>query len=121
MGAAGENLLIITSPIISVALQAPPAYELLLANRDSIRHCALPQLSAPPASLKSALTHMAAALVGQTNDNCVACNQKLVEDLEPKLPSKRFQVTLLVLLEYLQVASEKDLPLIWHSWANCAK
>jgi hypothetical protein len=58
MGAAGENPLIITLPIISVALQAPPAYELLLADRHSIRHRALPQLSAPPASLKSATIYL---------------------------------------------------------------
>jgi hypothetical protein len=120
-GAAGENPLIITAPVISVALQAPPADELLLANHHSILHRALPQLSAPPASLETALTHIAAALEGQANNNHLASDQKLAEDLEPKLSSKRFQVTLLVLLEYLQVTNEQDLPLIWHSWANCAK
>lgn len=47
--------------------------------------------------------------------------QKQALEAEPKLPSSRFSVTLPVLLEFLQVANEMDLPPIWHSWSNCSK
>jgi hypothetical protein len=43
------------------------------------------------------------------------------QELEPKLPSDRFKVTLPVLLEYLQVQDEANLPPIWHRWSNCTK
>jgi len=41
--------------------------------------------------------------------------------LEAKLPSEKFTVTLPILLEYLQVADERNLPSLWHQWANCKK
>ncbi len=83
------------------------------------RNCA--GLTAPPQSLETALSHMATALLTQTNDNRLIRDQKAAEDLEPKLPSKRFSVTLPVLLEYLQIADERQLPDVWHKWANCSK
>jgi len=64
---------------------------------------------------------MATAIITQTNENKLVRAQKEAEDLEPKLPSKRFTVTLPVLLEYLQIADEANLPDIWHKWANCTK
>jgi hypothetical protein len=63
---------------------------------------------------------MATAIINQKNDN-IFRDQKAAEDLEPKLPSKCFSVTLPILLEYLQVADESNLPNIWHKWANCTK
>jgi hypothetical protein len=64
---------------------------------------------------------MAAALIAQTNVTRQARDQKAALDQEPKLPSSRFTVTLPVLLEYLQLPTEDDLPDIWHRWANCTK
>jgi hypothetical protein len=81
----------------------------------------LPQLLAPPFSLETALNQMAAALIVQSNDSRTAREQKLALDNKPKLPSARFSVKLLVLLELLLVQNEMDLPQVWHSWSNCAK
>jgi hypothetical protein len=64
---------------------------------------------------------MATALIHQTNDNRQVRELKAAADLEPKLPSEKFNVTLPVLLEYLQIADERDLPSLWHKWANGKK
>jgi len=108
-------------PTLSVNIVAPPADEHLLGQRNRVLHTLLPNLSAPPQTLENALSNMAAALIAQTNDTRQARDQKLAQQLEPKLPSARFTVTLPVLLEYLQQPVEDDLPEIWHQWANCTK
>ena len=100
---------------------APQADEHLLMQRNRILHTLLPSLSAPPQTLEPTLSHMAAALIAQTNDTRQAHDQKLAQQLDPKLPSTRFTVTLPVLLEYLQQPVEDGLPDIWHQWANCTK
>jgi hypothetical protein len=64
---------------------------------------------------------MAAALVTQTNDDRINREHKAAREAAPKLPSDRFNVTLPVLLDLLQIPSEDDLPPIWHRWANCTK
>jgi hypothetical protein len=64
---------------------------------------------------------MATALIAQTNDTRQAREQKSAEDQEPKLPSARFTVTLPVLMEYLQLEDERNLPDIWHRLSNCTK
>lgn len=106
---------------ISTPLIAPPADEVLLAQRLRLLHQLLPGLTAPPASLEQALSQMATAIVHQTNDNRQAREQKTAADLEPKLPSDKFSVTLPVLLEFLQLADERELPPLWHKWANGKK
>jgi hypothetical protein len=52
---------------------------------------------------------MATATITQTNEQKLLQEQKAAADLEPALPSAKFMVTLPVLLEYLQVADEKEL------------
>jgi hypothetical protein len=116
-----EKPLAVGAPASSILLYAPPADEALLKHRHDILHRALPHLTAPAASLERALSQMAVALIAQTNDTRAAREQKTAQDLEPKLLSSRFTVTLPVLLEYLQVADERDLPDIWHQWSNCTK
>jgi hypothetical protein len=37
----------------------------------------------------------------------------------PKLPSDKYTVTLNILLEYLEIADEQQLPKLWHNWSNC--
>lgn len=102
-------------------MYAPPADAALHTHHQSILHNALPQLTAPPVSLGNALAQMATALVVQTNDSRAACKQKAAQDNDPKLPSARFTVTLPVLVEYLQVDNELNLPQNWQCWANCSK
>jgi len=121
VGTALNNPLEMGAPSISIVLNAPPADEALLTQRHSILHQALPGLAAPPQALETALSQMATALIYQTNEGRQVREQKAAEALEPKLPSSRFEVTLPVLMEYLQVTDERQLPNIWHQWANCAK
>jgi hypothetical protein len=40
---------------------------------------------------------------------------------EPKLPLDRFTVALNILLDYLKIPDEQNLPALWHNWANCKK
>jgi hypothetical protein len=116
-----EQPMQIAPPSVSILMVAPPADESLLAQRNRILHTLLPGLSAPPQTLELALNHMAAALIAQMNDTRQARDQKAALEQEPKLPSSRFMVMLPVLLEYLQIPTEDDLPDLWHRWANCTK
>jgi hypothetical protein len=111
----------IRQPLVAKTLIASPADEFLLKQRKCILHQAIPGLTAPPQSLETALSHMAAALIAQTNDTRQVRDQKASSDAEPKLLSDCFLVTSPVLMEYLQVQNEADLPLLWHRWANCSK
>jgi hypothetical protein len=120
-GSVVNNPLTVGPPLVHVPMQAPPADEQLLRQRHKVLYQLLPALSAPPQTLETALTHMAAALIAQTNDARMARELKSTQDAEPKLPSDRFKVTLPVLLEYLEIQNEADLPQVWHAWANCTK
>ncbi len=93
-------------PAISSPLCAPAADEVLLTNRLHILHQVLPALHTPPESLEVAFSHMVTALILQTNETRLHREQKSAADLEPKLPSDKFSVTLPILLEYLQIADE---------------
>lgn len=121
MGTTVLNLQVLGDPAVALPLCAPPADDVLLGHRLSILHLQLPGLTAPPQSIETALSQMATALITQTNDNKLVRDQKAAEELEPKLPSRRFTVTLPVLLELLQTPDERNLPDIWHKWANCTK
>jgi len=121
MGTAALNVKVLGDPAVSLPLCAPPADDILLGHRLNILHLLLPGITAPAQSLEAALSQMATALLTQTNDNRLVRDQKAAEDLAPKLPSKRFTVTLPVLLELLQTPDERNLPDIWHKWANCTK
>jgi hypothetical protein len=92
-----------------------------LSHRHEILHQVLPALSAPPQSLETALTQMATAIIAQTNDQRQVREQRVAEEQEAKLPSTRFTVTLPVLMEYLHIDDERNLPEIWHNWSNCTK
>jgi hypothetical protein len=120
-GTARLNPLEIGEPALAIVLQSPPADDLLLTHQHNLLNQVLPGLKAPPQSLEAALTQMATAIVAQTNDSRIAREYKEAIALEPKLPSDRFTVTLPVLMEYLQIDDERNLPTIWHSWANCSK
>jgi len=120
-GRALADPLAMGDPVIAHALYAPPADEVLLTHRAQVLHSMLPGLLATPTNLETALSQMAAALITQTNDTRISRERKLAAEMEPKLPSSKFTVTLPVLLDYLQLADERHLPDIWHKWANCSK
>jgi hypothetical protein len=109
------------NPDLAIALCSPPADEKLLTHRTQLLHQALPGLAAPPESLEVALSQIASALIYQTNETRMTEEQRAAAELEPKLPSEKFTVTLPVLLEYLQIADDRELPPLWHKWSNCTK
>jgi hypothetical protein len=121
MASVSARPLHIGPPAVCVPLISPPADEHLLEQRNQILNSALPALRSPPQKLENALSQMAVALIAQTNDNRAARDQRAMQEAEPKLPSERFTVTLPVLLDILQLASEIELPPLWHRWANCTK
>jgi hypothetical protein len=51
---------------------------------------------------------MAAAISQQTNDNRVAQDEKELRDQTPKLPSSKFKITLVILLEMLLIQDESE-------------
>jgi len=99
----------------------PLADQDLLNHQHRILKQVLPALFQPAQSLELAITQMAAAVTQSTNDNRVAREEKAARAAEPKLPSEKFMRTLPILLNYLEVANEANLPLLWHEWANCNK
>jgi len=104
-----------------VTLTAPVADQALLNHCLNVLKQALPKLHQPSNSLELAIMQMAAAVTQNTNDNRVVHDEKNRKELEPKLPSEKFSVTLVILLKYLQVQDEANLPQLWHQWAECNK
>jgi hypothetical protein len=45
----------------------------------------------------------------------------MAQALVLQLPSNKYSATLPILLDYLEIADEVDLPTLWHRWANCMK
>jgi hypothetical protein len=108
-------------PVTAVSLFSPPVDRDLILHRSALLNRVLPGLNQPSEGLESALYQMAAAVVTQTNDLRQAREQRDALTNEPKLPSDKFSVTLPLLLEYTEIQDERDLPLLWHQWANCTK
>jgi hypothetical protein len=67
--------------------------------------------------LKTAIYQMANAMMMNTADQRIKAN----EVLQPILPSTKFKSTLPILMDYLQIGNEMDLPQLWHQWANASK
>jgi len=93
----------------------------LISHRHRILKQVLPAVYQPAQSLELAITQMAAAVTQSTNNNRLAREEKAARANEPKLPSDKFMRTLPILLQYLKVADEANLPQLWHEWANCNK
>jgi len=117
----GQGQQVVGPPVNALQLISPTADRELLSNRQYHLHLALPGLAQPAASLESALLHMASAVVAQTNDNRLARESRANESSLPKLPSAKFHNTLPILLDYLQIMDEVNLPPLWHQWANANK
>lgn len=64
---------------------------------------------------------MAQAVVVQTNDQRITHEAKVNEAMLPTLPSSKFKNTLPILMEFIQVQDEMELPLLWHQRANSNK
>jgi hypothetical protein len=102
-------------------LQAPLADQDLIAHRQRLQRQVLPGLYQPDETLELALTQMAAAVTQNTNESRIAREEKAARATDPKLPSDKFTITLNILLEYLGIADENNLPPLWHRWANDTK
>jgi hypothetical protein len=96
-----------------------------IADHHLMNHCmtmlkqALPYLNQPKETLELAITQMAAVVTHNTNEQRLARDEHDAKEKAPKLPSYKFNHTIVILLEFLQIADEANLPLIWHDWANC--
>jgi hypothetical protein len=64
---------------------------------------------------------MAVAVTQNTNDTRIARERKAALEATPKLSSEKFNNMLSILLSYLQIADENNVPPLWHQWANCSK
>jgi hypothetical protein len=108
-------------PRTTLTLEVPLADADLITHRTSLLKQALPALFQPSDSLELALTQMAAAVTQNTNDNRIARDQKAAIATTPKLPSDKFSITLPILQDYLEIEDERNLPKLWHMWANSTK
>jgi hypothetical protein len=108
-------------PSITIPLLSPVADRDLILHRSLILKQALPGIGQPAEGLEVALLQMANAVVAQTNDQRLAREVKANEAALPTLPSAKFKNTLPILMEFVQVQDETDLPLLWHQWANSNK
>jgi hypothetical protein len=102
-------------------LTIPLVDDMLITHRTNLLKQVLPALYKPQESLEMALTQMAAAVLQNTNDTRIARDEKLARAEASKLPSDKYTGTINILLEYLQIPDERNLPQLWHRWANCPK
>lgn len=93
---------------------APLADEDLITHRLCQQKLVLQGLHHYPKALESAITQMAI-------DKHLAHEEKAASHMESKLPSDKFSITIDILQGYFQVPDEKDVPLLWHQWANYTK
>jgi hypothetical protein len=105
----------------TIDLVVPLADGNLINHRTRLLKQVLPGLYTPPESLERAITQMAVAVTQSTNDTRLAREEKAARAAEPKLPSEKFSVTITILQEFLQIADERELPPLWHQWANYTK
>jgi len=102
-------------------LQAPLANHTLITNQNNLLRQILLALQQPTGSLEAALSKMVTAVLQNTNENHLAQDEKRARDQAPKLPSDHYTSTLNILLEYLRIPDERNVPSLWHQWANSTK
>jgi hypothetical protein len=112
---------VIGPPSVAIHLISPVADKDLIAQRTAILKQALPGMGQMPGGIEAALLQMAQAVVSQTNDHRLAREAKIAEATQPNLPSTKFKNTLPILMDFLQVQDEADLPVLWHQWSNSNK
>jgi len=106
---------------IAFTLTPPLADDDLINHRLGLLRQVLPALFRPQSSYEAAITQMAVAVTENTNDNRLAREAKAADAAAPKLPSDKFGLTLPLLLEYLEIANEQNVPNLWHQLAACTK
>jgi hypothetical protein len=106
-----------TPSAVILDLQAPLVDHALVSHRGNLLKQVHPALQQPVDSLEAALAQMAAAVL----DNRVGRDEKRAREQAPKLPSDCYTSILNILLEFLQIPDEWNLPLLWHQWANATK
>jgi len=106
---------------VMIELTPPLADAALIKHRQHYLHNTLPALFKTSDTLEAAITQMAVAVTQNTNDTRIARERKAALEATPKLPSEKFNNTLPILLSYLQIADENNVPPLWHQWANCSK
>jgi len=106
---------------LCITLTVPLADHHLMNHRMTMLKQALPYLNQPTETLELAITQMAAAVTHNTNEQRLARDERDAKEKAPKLPSDKFNRTIVILLEFLQITDEANLPLVWHDRANCMK
>jgi hypothetical protein len=104
--------------IVAIELKVPLVDERLISHRMRILHQLLPGLFQPQQSLELAITQMAAAVTQNTNDSQVA--------REKGCKSRGTQFTFRKICSYYWhppgiPSNERNLPTLWHQWANWTK
>jgi hypothetical protein len=108
-------------PANTIHLISPAADKDLILHRQQVLKLALPGLGQITPGLESALFQMANAMMTQTTDQHAAREAKVAKAMQPTSPSTKFRNTLPILMDYLQVQNEEELPILWHQWANASK
>jgi hypothetical protein len=108
-------------PAVAVNLVAPTADASLLEHRATALSLALPGRAQMGTTMETALLTLAQSVVAQTNDARMAREANVAAREQPVLPSTKYRNTIGILLEYLQVPDEVNLPQLWHQWANSDK
>jgi hypothetical protein len=108
-------------PATAMNLITPLADAVLLEHRAIALSAALPGKGQMGATMETALLSLAQSVVAQTNDARLAREANAAAQEQPALPSTKYKNTIGILLEYLQVQDEMNLPQLWHQWANSDK
>jgi len=108
-------------PACALTLTVPMADQCLINHRMALLKQVLPALNKPSDSLELAITQMATAVTHSMNNARLNREQKEAQANTPKLPSDKFTIMLPVLQQYLDTDDERNLPELWHLWANCSK
>jgi hypothetical protein len=108
-------------PVVATNLITPAADADLLEHRALALTTALPGRNQLGASMETALLTLAQSVVAQTNDVRQAREANAAAQNQPTLPSTKYRNTIGILLAYVQVQDEANLPELWHQWANAEK
>jgi hypothetical protein len=111
-----------TSPLAPPLFVSPQDQQLFAAYRLSVVHADFPHLGSGQAQTNAAaVAHGLAALTNEHRLSRQIQEQQIANKDNPKLPSDYFGVQLDKLMRWTQVASEADLPQIYHDIANAKK
>ena len=108
-------------PATAINIITPLADATLLEHRALALAAALPGRGQMGATMETALLSLAQSVVAQTNDARIAREANAAAQEQPALPSAKYKNTIGILLEYLQIQDERNLPQLWHQWANSDK